>query len=160
MRIGNGFDVHAFGPGDQIVLGGVSISHDRGLIAHSDGDVLVHAVMDALLGALALGDIGEHFPPSDVSYRNADSMQLLAHVVRMVSEAGFAIANIDCTIIAESPKMSPHICAMRSNIANASTVDLSAVSIKATTTEGLGFIGRGEGIAVQASALVQQSISP
>ncbi|SEA29006.1 2-C-methyl-D-erythritol 2,4-cyclodiphosphate synthase [Microbulbifer marinus] len=154
FRIGQGFDVHAFGPGDHVILGGVKIPHERGLKAHSDGDVLLHALADAILGALALGDIGHHFPDTDDSYAGADSRGLLRHVVALVAERGYGLVNADCTLIAQSPKMAPHIDAMRTNIASDCNVDAGVISVKATTSEKLGFTGRGEGIAAQAAVLL------
>lgn len=159
FRIGQGFDVHAFGPGDHVVLGGVRINHSHGLKAHSDGDVLLHALCDALLGALALGDIGHHFPPDDDAWADADSRDLLRAVIAMVNERGFRVANLDATLICEQPKMAPHIAAMRENIAADLSLeaDSSVVSVKATTTEKLGFCGRGEGIAAQVVVLIYPS---
>ena len=154
MRIGHGYDVHRFGEGDFITLGGVEIAHTQGLVAHSDGDVLLHALCDALLGACALGDIGQHFPDTDPAYRGASSRDLLIHVMKLVAEQGWQVVNIDSTIIAQSPKMAPHIPAMRSNIAQDLGIDLGAVNVKATTTEKLGFCGRQEGIAVHAVVLL------
>ncbi|MGN0962487.1 MAG: 2-C-methyl-D-erythritol 2,4-cyclodiphosphate synthase [Clostridia bacterium] len=156
MRIGSGFDVHAFAAGRKLILGGEEIPHEKGLSGHSDADVLVHALMDAVLGALALGDIGLHFPPGDDRYLNADSMKLLAEVVEMMEKEGYRIGNADMTVIAEKPKMAPHIPAMRRNIAAALKTDLKDVSIKATTTEKLGFTGREEGIAAFASVLLTE----
>lgn len=156
-RIGQGFDVHAFGPGGQVVLGGVRIPHTHGLKAHSDGDVVLHALCDALLGALALGDIGHHFPPDDATWANADSRDLLRAVVVMVHERGYRVSNVDATVICERPRVSPHVAAMRDNIASDLAVDAGAVSVKATTTEKLGFCGRGEGIAAQVVALLHYS---
>ncbi|ANI16815.1 2-C-methyl-D-erythritol 2,4-cyclodiphosphate synthase [Pseudomonas citronellolis] len=154
MRIGHGYDVHRFGEGDFITLGGVRIPHKFGLIAHSDGDVLLHALSDALLGACALGDIGKHFPDTDPRFKGADSRALLRHVVALVHEKGYVIGNVDATIIAQAPKMAPHIEAMRGSIAEDLQVDLEQVNVKATTTEKLGFTGREEGIAVHAVALL------
>lgn len=154
MRIGHGYDVHRFGEGDFITLGGVRIPHKFGLIAHSDGDVLLHALADALLGACALGDIGRHFPDTDPRFKGADSRALLRHVVGLVHGKGLVIGNIDATIVAQAPKMAPHIEAMRANIAADLEVDLEQVNVKATTTEKLGFTGREEGIAVHAVALL------
>lgn len=154
MRIGNGFDVHAFGDGDHVMLGGVRIPHAQGLHAHSDGDVVLHALCDALLGALALGDIGKHFPPSDERWRGADSRDLLRHCFALVQAAGYALGNADVTIICEQPKITPHGEQMRKNIAEDCQADIQQVSIKATTTEKLGFAGRGEGIAAQAVVLL------
>ena len=155
IRIGSGFDVHAFGDGDHVVLGGVRIAHVRGLIAHSDGDVLIHALCDALLGALALGDIGLHFPPSDPRWKDADSTVLLAQCMAMVRERGFELANLDATLICEFPKINPHAAAMRARLAEVMQCDIACVSVKATTTETLGFTGRGEGIAAQAVVLLE-----
>jgi 2-C-methyl-D-erythritol 2,4-cyclodiphosphate synthase len=157
MRIGQGFDVHAFGPGDHVMLGGVRIPHTNGLVAHSDGDVAVHALCDALLGALALGDIGQHFPDSDPRWKGADSLQLLTHCMALVRERGHALGNADVTVICEKPRLAPHIDAMRSRIASAMACEVDAVSVKATTTEKLGFAGRGEGIAAMAVVLLQSS---
>ena len=156
MRIGQGFDVHRFCPGDALVMGGVTIPHTHGLEAHSDGDVLIHALCDALLGALALGDIGRHFPDTSPGYKNADSRILLRKVGELVAGKGYALVNADMTIIAESPKMSPHIDGMRANIAADLGVAADCISVKATTTESLGFAGREEGIACQAAVLVAQ----
>lgn len=156
IRIGQGFDVHALVPGRKVVLGGVTIPYSRGLLGHSDADVLLHAICDALLGALALGDIGKHFPDSDPRYKGIDSRQLLRHVTALVRESGWTVSNVDATIIAEAPRMAPHIDAMRANIAADLGVLSEAVSVKATTTEKLGFAGRGEGIAAQAVALLQR----
>ncbi len=157
MRIGQGFDVHAFTEGDHIVIGGVRIPYARGLRAHSDGDVLLHALSDALLGALALGDIGKHFPDTDQRWRGADSRELLRAVARMVSERGWRIANLDLTLIAQQPRFAPYIAAMCVNIAADLQLAADQVSVKATTTEMLGFTGRGEGIAAQAVVLLQHS---
>ncbi len=154
MRIGQGFDVHAFGPGDHIALGGIRIPHTRGLIAHSDGDVAVHALCDALLGALALGDIGRHFPDSDPRWKNADSLKMLAHCAALIRERGYGLGNVDITVICEQPKLSPHIDAMRARIASVLECDVDQISVKATTSEKLGFTGRGEGIAAMAVALL------
>ena len=154
LRIGQGFDVHAFGPGDHLVLGGVRIPHDQGFIAHSDGDVLLHALCDALLGAAALGDIGRHFPDTDPRFRGADSRALLREVLARVRAEGWAPVNIDSVVIAQRPRMGPHIDAMRANIAVDSRLPLSAVNVKATTTERLGFTGRGEGVAAEAVVLL------
>lgn len=155
MRIGQGFDAHAFKPGGRLVLGGVEIPHARGLEAHSDGDVVLHALCDALLGAAGLGDIGGHFPPDDPAYRNIDSRILLRRVVEMVTGAGLRVANVDITIVAQEPRMAPHAAAMRENIRADLGVPSARVNIKATTTERMGFTGRGEGIAVFAIALLQ-----
>ncbi|WP_444905990.1 2-C-methyl-D-erythritol 2,4-cyclodiphosphate synthase [Microbulbifer sp. SSSA008] len=156
FRIGQGFDVHAFGPGDHVVLGGVQIPYGYGLVAHSDGDVLLHALSDALLGALALGDIGKHFPDNDEQFAGADSRNLLRHVVGLIDSKGYRLVNADMTLIAQAPKMAPHIDGMRINIAADCGVDCDAISVKATTTEKLGFTGRGEGIAAQATVLLER----
>ena len=155
MRIGSGFDVHAFTDGDQVVIGGVRIAHDRALLAHSDGDVLIHALCDALLGALALGDIGVHFPPSDARWKGADSTELLSQVMAMVRARGHELGNADMTVICEAPKINPHVPAMRARLAEVMGVDVDRLSVKATTTEKLGFTGRGEGIAAQATVLLE-----
>ncbi len=155
LRIGHGYDVHAFREGDLLVLGGVRIPHDRAFAAHSDGDVLIHALCDALLGAAALGDIGRHFPDTDPRYRGIDSRLLLREVVRLLREAGYAIGNVDATIVAQAPKMAPHIGQMRAHLAADLGVDIRCVNVKATTTERLGFVGREEGIAVHAVALIE-----
>lgn len=155
FRIGNGFDVHAFGPGDHVMLGGVRIAHSAGLVAHSDGDVLLHALCDALLGALALGDIGKHFPPADARWKGADSRDLLRAVMALLSERGWRVGNVDATLICEQPRIGPHVERMRASIAQDLQADIDAVSVKATTTERLGFTGRGEGIAAQAVVLIQ-----
>ncbi|MCY1277320.1 2-C-methyl-D-erythritol 2,4-cyclodiphosphate synthase [compost metagenome] len=154
MRIGHGYDVHRFGEGDFITLGGVRIPHKFGLIAHSDGDVLLHALSDALLGACALGDIGRHFPDTDPQFKGADSRALLRHVMSLVAARGWKVGNVDATIVAQAPKMAPHIEAMRANIAADLGVELDQVNVKATTTEKLGFTGREEGIAVHSVALL------
>jgi len=154
VRIGTGFDVHAFGKGESVVLGGVEIPYSQGLIAHSDGDVLLHAIMDALLGALALGDIGKHFPDTDVEWKGADSRKLLRAVMLLIMEKGYRVGNLDSTIIAQAPKMAPHIDSMCQNIAEDLDVVVSDVSVKATTTERLGFTGRKEGVACQASVVL------
>ena len=159
MRTGHGFDVHRFaepGDGDHIVLGGVSIPCARRLLAHSDGDVLLHAICDALLGAAALGDIGKHFPDTDPRYKDVDSRELLRHVVSLLGEKGYGVVNIDSTIVAQVPKMAPHIDQMRRYIASDLGVDTGCVNVKATTTEKLGFTGRKEGIAVHAVVLLQE----
>ena len=154
MRIGHGYDVHRFGEGDFITLGGVRIPHKFGLVAHSDGDVLLHALSDALLGACALGDIGKHFPDTDPTFKGADSRALLRLVVGLVQAKGYVVGNVDATIVAQAPKMAPHIEAMRANIAADLEVEPDQVNVKATTTEKLGFTGREEGIAVHAVALL------
>ena len=154
MRIGQGFDVHAFAAGRRLVIGGVEIAFDRGLLGHSDADVLLHAICDALLGAAALGDIGRHFPDTDARYQGIDSRELLRHVAALLRERGHTVANVDATVIAQAPRMSPHIPRMVENIAADLGVDRAVVNVKATTTEGLGFTGRGEGIAAQAICLL------
>jgi 2-C-methyl-D-erythritol 2,4-cyclodiphosphate synthase len=157
VRIGSGFDVHAFGPGDHVMLGGLRIAHDAGLIAHSDGDVVLHALADALLGAIAGGDIGQHFPDNDPTWRKADSRVLLRQVMGMVADKGYRLVNCDITVLAQAPRIGPHREAMREIIASDLGVEPGAVSIKATTTEGLGFVGRAEGIAAQATVLLAQA---
>ncbi len=157
IRIGQCFDVHAFGPGDHVMLGGVRIAHAQGVLAHSDGDVVLHALCDALLGSLALGDIGKHFPPSDDAWRDADSRRFVRAVRDMLSERGYALGNADITVICESPKVNPHAQVMREVIAADLGVDIDRISIKATTTETLGFTGRREGIAALATVLVQRA---
>jgi 2-C-methyl-D-erythritol 2,4-cyclodiphosphate synthase len=154
MRIGHGFDVHAFKRDRKLVLGGVTIAHDFGLAAHSDGDVAIHALCDALLGAAALGDIGKQFPDTDAQYENIDSRILLRHVVQTLHAHGFAVGNVDVTLVAQAPKLGPHIEAMRVNLCDDLQVEVDRVSVKATTTERLGFTGRGEGIAAHAVALL------
>ena len=154
IRIGQGYDVHAFGQGDHVVLGGVRIAHERGVVAHSDGDVVIHALCDALLGALALGDIGVHFPPSDDRWKDADSRQFLRHCRALLAERGWVVGNADVTVVCERPKVAPHAAAMRANLAADLGVDVDAVSVKATTSEKLGFTGRGEGLAAMAVALL------
>ncbi len=156
MRIGQGFDVHAFGTGDHVVIGGVHIPFARGLVAHSDGDVLLHALSDALLGALALGDIGHFFPDSSQEWAGADSRILLRQVMGRISEQGYEVGNVDITIIAQAPKMAPHIEQMKINIADDLGIAMDRVGVKATTTERLGFTGRGEGIACQAICLLNK----
>ncbi len=150
MRVGTGYDVHRLTEGRKLILGGVEIPHSLGLAGHSDADVLVHAVMDALLGAAALGDIGQHFPDSDPAYEGADSLRLLAHVGELLLAEGYAVGNIDATIIAQKPKLMPHLQRMRENIADTLQISIGQVSVKATTEERLGFTGRQEGIAAQA----------
>jgi len=154
MRIGHGYDVHRFTDGDFITLGGVRIPHTFGLLAHSDGDVLLHALSDALLGAAALGDIGKHFPDTDPQFKGADSRVLLRHIMAIVADKGYKVGNVDATIVAQAPKMAGHIQAMRELIAADLDIDLDQVNVKATTTEKLGFTGREEGIAVHAVALL------
>jgi 2-C-methyl-D-erythritol 2,4-cyclodiphosphate synthase len=158
IRVGNGFDVHAFCAGDHVMLGGVRIPHSHGLQAHSDGDVALHALADALLGALALGDIGHFFPDTDVRFQGADSAELLKQVYAKVLALGYQLGNADVTIICQAPKIAPHVQAMRQRIANLLDTDLSAISVKATTTEKLGFAGRKEGIAVQATVLLETAL--
>lgn len=155
IRIGHGYDVHCLGAGEKLIIGGVQIPHDRGLIAHSDGDVLIHAICDALLGALSQGDIGEHFPDTDPANADIDSRLLLRHVMQLVQEAGWVLGNVDATLIAQAPKMAPHITAMRENLAADMCSALTQVNVKATTTEALGFAGREEGIAAHAVVLLQ-----
>ena len=154
MRVGMGYDVHRLAEGEELWLGGIRIEHERGLAGHSDADVALHAIVDALLGAIADGDIGSHFPPSDLQWKGASSDRFLAHAARLVTDAGYAVGNIDLTIICEAPKIGPHRQAMRERIADLLGVDINAISVKATTTERLGFTGRGEGIAAQAIASV------
>lgn len=154
MRIGTGYDVHKLVEGRKLILGGVEIPYEKGLLGHSDADVLVHAIMDALLGAAALGDIGLHFPDSDPEYKGADSLVLARRVSGILAENGYLIENVDSTVIAQAPKLRPYIDEMRANIADALEIDVSQVSVKATTEEHLGFTGRGEGISAQASALI------
>jgi 2-C-methyl-D-erythritol 2,4-cyclodiphosphate synthase len=154
VRIGQGFDVHAFGEGDHVMLGGVRVPHDHGVLAHSDGDVVIHALCDAMLGALALGDIGRHFPPSDPQWRGADSRAFLRHCDGLLRERGWRVGNADATVIGERPKVGPHAAAMRACMAEDLGIDVDAVSVKATTTETLGFTGRGEGIAAMAICLL------
>lgn len=157
MRIGIGYDVHRLVEGRHLILGGVSVPYERGLLGHSDADVLVHAIMDAMLGALALGDIGKHFPDTEASYKDVSSLKLLERVKSLCLGKGYSIANIDAVIIAERPRLAPYIQAMREKIADVLTVSTDLVSVKATTTEGLGFCGNGEGVAAQAVILLAQS---
>ena len=154
MRIGQGVDVHAFGPGDHVMIGGVRIPHMRGILAHSDGDVAIHALCDAILGALALGDIGQYFPPSDERWRGADSREFLRHCAALMRERRFALGNADISIVCEAPKIAPHTAAMRANLAADLGGDVEQVNVKATTSEKLGFSGRGEGIAAFAVVLL------
>ncbi|KFL36866.1 2-C-methyl-D-erythritol 2,4-cyclodiphosphate synthase [Arenimonas donghaensis] len=154
VRIGQGYDVHAFGDGDHVVLGGVRIAHDRGVLAHSDGDVVIHALCDALLGALALGDIGVHFPPSDDRWKDCDSREFLRHCAGLLNERGWRLGNADVTVVCERPKVAAHAPAMRANLAADLGVSVDAISVKATTSEKLGFTGRGEGLAATAVALL------
>jgi len=157
MRIGHGYDVHRFGEGEYVVLGGVKIAYPYGLVAHSDGDVLLHALADALLGACGLGDIGHHFPDNDPQYAGADSRELLRRVYTQVAAAGFTLGNADITVIAQAPKLAPHIDTMRQLIAADLQSSIGQVNVKATTTEGLGFVGREEGIAAHAVVLLLAS---
>lgn len=154
MRIGHGFDVHALVVGRPCIIGGVNVPYAKGLDGHSDADVLLHAICDALLGAAALGDIGQHFPPTDARFKGIDSRQLLRHVVALLHERGYKVVNIDSTVICELPKLSPHTAQMRALIAADCQVSLDAINVKATTTEKLGFTGRGEGIAAEAVCLI------
>ena len=156
MRIGTGFDVHAFGEGDHVVIGGVHVPHGRGVVAHSDGDVVIHALCDAIFGALALGDIGRHFPPADPRWRDADSRQFLRHATSLMAQHGYTLGNADVTVIAEAPKIGPHAQAMRENLAADLGCEIDRISVKATTTEKLGFCGRAEGIAAQACVLLDR----
>ena len=157
MRIGHGYDVHRFGPGDKLILGGVSIPYEHSFVAHSDGDVLIHALIDALLGAAALGDIGQHFPDTDAKWQGANSRQLLLVVVGMIGGKGYKLANADITIVAQQPKMLPHLDKMRLNLAADIDCNIDQINIKATTTEELGFAGRKEGIACHAVVLLLSS---
>ena len=154
MRVGLGYDVHKLVEGRKLIIGGVNVPHEKGLLGHSDADVLIHAVMDSILGALALGDIGKHFPDTDERFKGADSIKLLEHVYTLITEMGYKINNIDCTIIAQSPKMAPHIQNMRENIAKALNTSIENINVKATTEEGLGFTGAKEGIAAQSICLL------
>ena len=154
MRVGMGYDVHKLVEGRPLIIGGVEIPYESGLLGHSDADVLLYAVTDSILGAAALGDIGKHFPDTDPAYKGADSLVLLKEAVRIVSEAGFRIVNIDSTIIAQRPKMRPYIDDMRANIARAAGIDISCINVKATTEEGLGFTGKGEGISSQSICMI------
>ncbi len=158
MRIGHGYDVHRLCEGRRLILGGVDIPHEKGLLGHSDADVLLHAIADALLGAAALGDIGKLFPDTDAAYKDADSLILLRHVAARLSVAGYKVVNVDATVIAQAPKLAPHIEKMRHNIAAALAVDITAVSVKATTEEGLGFSGEKLGIAAHAVCLIENSL--
>ena len=156
MRVGMGYDVHKLVEGRKLILGGVEIPYEKGLLGHSDADVMLHAVMDALLGAAALGDIGLHFPDTDPKYKGASSIKLLEHVGRLLEENGYVIENIDATIIAQRPKMRPHIDQMRENMAKALKIDVDQINVKATTEEGLGFTGSGEGISSQAICAIEK----
>lgn len=155
FRVGHGYDVHKWGSDKPLLLGGVKVPSSRGLIAHSDGDVVLHAITDAVLGAVALGDIGRHFPDNDPRFANADSMMLLAHAVELAKSEGYRVVNLDVTIVAQAPKMSPHIEAMRHAIADKLAIPMNAVNVKATTTEQLGFVGREEGLACHCVVLMQ-----
>lgn len=154
MRVGMGYDVHKLVENRKLILGGVEIQHEKGLLGHSDADVLLHAIMDSILGALALGDIGKHFPDTDKKYKGADSMKLLEFVYNLIKEKGYAIGNLDATIIAQAPKMAPHIQTMRANIAKVLNTDIDNINVKATTEEGLGFTGNKEGISAQSICLL------
>ena len=154
MRIGHGYDVHRLVEDRKLIMGGVDIPYEKGLLGHSDADVLLHAIADALLGALAMGDIGKHFPDTDPAFKGADSMKLLGHVVGLISAKGYCVGNMDATIIAQRPKMAPHIQTMRENIARVCGVDLDLINVKATTEEGLGFTGTGEGISAHCVVLL------
>jgi len=154
MRIGHGYDVHRLVAGRKLIMGGVDIPWEKGLLGHSDADVLLHAIADAILGAMGEGDIGKHFPDTDAAYKGADSLKLLSHVMRLADSRGYRLGNLDATIIAQQPKMAPHIPAMRENIATVLNAALEQVNVKATTEEGLGFSGRGEGIAAHAVVLM------
>ena len=156
IRIGHGYDVHKFSEDRKLILGGVDIPHEKGLLGHSDADVLVHAVMDSMLGALALGDIGKHFPDSDPEYSGADSLKLLSAVNELVEKEGYTIGNVDSTILCQAPKLAPHIIKMRENIASACKCDVGRISVKATTEEGLGFTGKKEGIAAHCVCLLMK----
>jgi 2-C-methyl-D-erythritol 2,4-cyclodiphosphate synthase len=157
LRIGQGYDVHAFTSGDHVMLGGERIAHSHGVLAHSDGDVLLHAICDALLGAAGLGDIGMHFPDSDPRWRGADSRAFLRHVRLLLQDRGYRVVNVDATVIAERPRLGRHCEAIRANIGSDLTLDPGRVNVKATTTEGLGYVGRGEGLACQAIVLIEQT---
>ncbi|MFG6157388.1 2-C-methyl-D-erythritol 2,4-cyclodiphosphate synthase [Halomonas sp. 1390] len=156
MRIGHGFDVHRFGEGDHLMIGGVAVPFDHGFVAHSDGDVLLHAVCDALLGACGLGDIGRHFPDTDPTWAGADSRALLRHVAGLARQAGYRVGNLDATVLAQAPKLAPHVATMAARIAEDLGVAAPTVNVKATTTERLGFTGRGEGIAAEAVVLLMR----
>ena len=156
IRIGHGYDVHRLVEERRLILGGVDIPYEKGLLGHSDADVLLHAISDALLGAAALGDIGKHFPDTDAAYKNADSLVLLSKVNDIISAAGYRVSNVDATVIAQAPKLAPHILKMRENIAKALDTDLDAISVKATTEERLGFTGSGEGISAHAVCIIEK----
>jgi 2-C-methyl-D-erythritol 2,4-cyclodiphosphate synthase len=155
MRIGHGFDAHRFGEGDTVTIGGIAIPHSQGLIAHSDGDVLIHAICDAILGAIALGDIGKHFPDNDPAFKNIDSAELLKSVMQSANKKGYVVGNLDCTVIAQSPRLGAHIYAMQTKLAGLLNIEVDAVNVKATTTEKMGYTGRGEGISAHAVVLMQ-----
>ena len=155
MRIGHGFDAHRFGEGDSVTIGGISIPHSQGLIAHSDGDVLIHAICDAILGAMALGDIGKHFPDNDPAFKNIDSAELLKSVMQSANKKGYVVGNLDCTVIAQAPRLGAHISKMQTKLARLLNVEVDAVNVKATTTEKMGYTGRGEGISAHAVVLMQ-----
>jgi 2-C-methyl-D-erythritol 2,4-cyclodiphosphate synthase len=155
MRIGHGFDAHRFGEGDSVTIGGISIPHSQGLIAHSDGDVLIHAICDAILGAMTLGDIGKHFPDNDPVFKNIDSAELLKSVMQSANKKGYVVGNLDCTVIAQAPRLGAHISAMQTKLAGLLNVEVDAVNVKATTTEKMGYTGRGEGISAHAVVLMQ-----
>ncbi|MDT8717302.1 2-C-methyl-D-erythritol 2,4-cyclodiphosphate synthase [Clostridium sp. 19966] len=157
MRIGIGYDVHRLVENRKLIIGGVEINYEKGLLGHSDADVLLHAIMDSILGAAALGDIGKHFPDSDIAYKGISSIELLSKVSKLVNESGYYIVNIDSTIVAQMPKMSPHIYSMRENIAKALNIDINQINVKATTEEGLGFTGNGQGISAQSIALLNEN---
>ena len=159
IRIGHGFDVHALVVGRKCIIGGVEIAHEKGLDGHSDADVLLHAICDALLGAAALGDIGKHFPPTDLRYKGINSRELLKHVVLLLKEKGYTVGNIDATVICEAPKLSPHTAQMCANIAADCLVEVTQINVKATTTEKLGFTGRGEGVAAEAVCIIYPIIN-
>ena len=155
MRIGHGYDVHKLVEDRKLILGGVEIPYEKGLLGHSDADVLLHAISDALLGAVALGDIGKHFPDTDMAYKDADSRKLLRHVITLIKENGYSVGNIDCTVIAQRPKLKDYIDTMRRNIADDCNVDISCINVKATTEEGLGFTGDGSGISAHAVCIIE-----
>jgi 2-C-methyl-D-erythritol 2,4-cyclodiphosphate synthase len=155
MRIGHGFDAHRFGEGDTVTIGGIAIPHSQGLIAHSDGDVLIHAICDAILGAIALGDIGKHFPDNDPAFKNIDSAELLKSVMQSANNKGYVVGNLDCTVIAQAPRLGAHIPAMQTKLSGLLNVEVDAVNVKATTTEKMGYTGRGEGISAHAVVLMQ-----
>jgi len=155
MRIGHGFDAHRFGEGETVTIGGIAIPHSQGLIAHSDGDVLIHAICDAILGAIALGDIGKHFPDNDPAFKNIDSAELLKSVMQSANNKGYVVGNLDCTVIAQAPRLGAHIPAMQTKLSGLLNVEVDAVNVKATTTEKMGYTGRGEGISAHAVVLMQ-----